>query len=111
MTPERRARNCGMTACVIAITPNVLVSNTFRTCDMGVASKSTHHADPRIVDECVDGAARVEGGGDAFRFGDIERQHAQPVRLRQDVLARMPHRGDDVPALGMEVARGLQAIA
>src|SRR5262249_29739665 len=38
MTPDRRARNCGSTACVMAMTPKVLVSNTSRTVDIGVAS-------------------------------------------------------------------------
>ena len=38
-------------------------------------------------------------------------QHAQPLRARQDVLARRSHGGDHVPALRVEVARGLEAVA
>ena len=39
-TPDRRARNCGSTAWVNAITPKVLVSNSSRTTAIGVASKT-----------------------------------------------------------------------
>lgn len=38
--PLRRARKWGSTACVIASTPKVLVSNTSRTLATGVASKA-----------------------------------------------------------------------
>ncbi|MDC2960309.1 hypothetical protein PO587_38375 [Streptomyces gilvifuscus] len=40
-TPEPRSRNRGSTACVIAITPKVLVSKTSRTRAMGIPRIST----------------------------------------------------------------------
>ena len=48
-TPDLRARNWGITACVIAITPNVLVSNTLRTWDIGVASKAPTKPMPALL--------------------------------------------------------------
>jgi hypothetical protein len=48
-TPDLLARNCGSTACVIAMTPNVLVSNTSRTVDIGVASKTPMTPMPALL--------------------------------------------------------------
>ena len=47
-TPERRARNCGITACVIAITPNVFVSNTSRVVATGVDSNAPKSPMPAL---------------------------------------------------------------
>jgi hypothetical protein len=47
-TPDLRARNAGSTACVIAITPKVLVSNTSRTVVIGVASKAPTTPSARV---------------------------------------------------------------
>ena len=49
ITPDRRARNWGSTACVIAITPKVLVSNTSRTVAIGVASKAPNAPMPALL--------------------------------------------------------------
>jgi len=43
-----RARIWGITACVIAIVPNVLVSKISRTIDMGVASKAPSSPMPAL---------------------------------------------------------------
>ena len=48
-TPDFRARNCGSTACVIAIMPNVLVSNTSRTVVIGVASNAPKSPMPALL--------------------------------------------------------------
>src|SRR5215510_502734 len=48
-TPDRCARNCGSTACVIDITPKVLVSNTSRTVDIGVASNTPMTPMPALL--------------------------------------------------------------
>ena len=48
-TPDLRARNWGSTACVIAITPKVLVSNTSRTVAIGVASKAPTTPMPALL--------------------------------------------------------------
>ena len=48
-TPARRARSCGSTACVIAITPNVLVSNTSRIVAIGVASNAPISPMPALL--------------------------------------------------------------
>src|SRR5690606_12652542 len=47
--PYWRARNCGSTACVIAITPTVLVSNTSRMMVIGVASKAPNKPMPELL--------------------------------------------------------------
>lgn len=46
ITPERRSRIRGMTACVIAITPKVLVSNTLRAVAIGDASSAPNEPMP-----------------------------------------------------------------
>ena len=48
-TPDLRARNRGSTACVIAITPKVLVSKTSRAVVMGVASKAPNSPIPALL--------------------------------------------------------------
>ena len=79
ITPDRRARNCGSTAWIIAIEPNVLVSNISRTVAIGVVSKAPNAADAGVVDEHVDRAGGLERGRDAVGVGDVEREHAQPT--------------------------------
>ena len=110
-TPDRRARNCGSTACVIAITPKVLVSNTSRTVAIGVASKTPMTPMPALLTSTSSGPARLDRGGDALGPRHVERQDAQPLRSGQNVFARRSHGGDHVPALRVKVARGLEAIA
>ena len=101
----------GSTACVIAITPKVLVSNTSRTVAIGVASKTPSHRDARIVDEHVDGPTRLDRGRDALGLRHVERHHTKLFGSRQNVRARVSHGGDHVPTLRVEVARGLESIA
>ncbi|MCY1237936.1 hypothetical protein D9M72_506510 [compost metagenome] len=48
-TPDWRARNCGITAWVMAITPKVLVSKTLRIWDIGVASKAPTTPIPALL--------------------------------------------------------------
>src|ERR1044072_7695169 len=48
-TPDLRARNCGSNACVIAITPQVLVAKTSRTVVMGVAAKTPMTPMPALL--------------------------------------------------------------
>src|SRR5215831_14019002 len=48
-TPDLRSRNRGTTACVIAITPKVLVSNTSRAVVIGVASKTPTTPMPALL--------------------------------------------------------------
>jgi len=48
-TPAHRSRNCGRTACVIAMTPKVLVSNTSRVVAIGVASKAPTTPMPALL--------------------------------------------------------------
>lgn len=48
-TPERLARNCGITAWDIAMTPNVFVSKTSRIVDMGVASNAPTTPIPALL--------------------------------------------------------------
>jgi hypothetical protein len=48
-TPDLRARSWGSTACVIAIRPKVLVSNTSRTVAIGVASKAPKSPIPALL--------------------------------------------------------------
>jgi len=47
--PDLRARSCGSTACVMAITPKVLVSNTSRAVTIGVASKAPNSPMPALL--------------------------------------------------------------
>jgi hypothetical protein len=44
-------------------------------------------------------------------LGHVKRQHAQALRAGQNVFFRRAHRGNDVPALGVKVAGGFQAVA
>ena len=53
----------------------------------------------------------VERGGDVFGIRHVKRQHAEALRLRQDAFTRRSHGGDHVPALRVEVACGLEAVA
>jgi hypothetical protein len=67
IVPDRRVRNCGSTACVIAITPKVLVSNTSRMVDIGVASKAPNRPMPALLTRTSIGplassAAAIEAG-------------------------------------------------
>ncbi|MDT4842027.1 hypothetical protein FQZ97_759070 [compost metagenome] len=71
----------------------------------------TEQSNTGIVDEHIDGAARIERGGNAFRLRHVERQNLQAIRSRQDVLAWRAHGGYHVPALSMKMTRGLEAIA
>lgn len=48
-TPEPHSRNWGSTACVVAITPNALVSKTSRTRAMGVPSNTPIDGTPARV--------------------------------------------------------------
>jgi hypothetical protein len=56
-TPDRRVRNRGSTACVIAITPKVLVSNTSRVVAIGVASKAPTTPMPALLTSTSTGPA------------------------------------------------------
>jgi len=78
MTPFPRYRNCGITACIIAMTPKVLVSKTSRAMASGVASKAPTTPMPAFVDEGVDGAGRQDGRGDAGGVGHVL---AEPLQL------------------------------
>ncbi|MCY1244409.1 hypothetical protein D9M72_574810 [compost metagenome] len=62
-TPDRLLRNCGITACVIAMTPNVLVSKILRTCAIGVASKAPTTPMPALLTSASIGplASRAAG--------------------------------------------------
>src|SRR5215470_2068192 len=86
-TPDLRSRNRGSTACVIAITPKVLVSNTSRTVAMGVASK-TPTTPTGIVDGHVDrpkrGNSFGNGVADVIRIGDVQREDFQAFVLRAE---------------------------
>ncbi len=48
-TPAPRARNCGSTACVTAIVPIVLVSNSARTVSSGVSSAGAAAPKPALL--------------------------------------------------------------
>ncbi len=48
-TPDRCSRNWGNTACVIAITPKVLVSNSWRAVAIGVASNAPMAPMPALL--------------------------------------------------------------
>ena len=67
--------------------------------------------DARVVDEHVDGPARLDRGRDALGLRDVERQHPESFRSGQDVFARRSHGGDHVPSLRVEVAGGFEAVA
>ncbi|MOA22596.1 hypothetical protein D3C78_1431640 [compost metagenome] len=54
-TPARRARNWGITACVIAITPKVLVSKISRTVSIGVASNAPNSPMPALFTRASSG--------------------------------------------------------
>jgi hypothetical protein len=76
MTPARRWRSCGSTACVNAIVPKVLVSKTSRTVAIGVSS-ARGDAEARVVDEHVDGPGGLDHLANALGIGDVERHDAQ----------------------------------
>ena len=110
-TPDLRARNWGSTACVIAITPKVLVSNTSRTVAIGVASKAPKSPMPALLTSTSMGPLASSAAAMLLGLRHVERQHAEAFRPGQNVFARRSHGGDHVPALRVEVARGLEAIA
>ncbi|MGA2730894.1 MAG: PH domain-containing protein [Terracidiphilus sp.] len=69
------------------------------------------NANPRIVNEHIDGATRPKHNRYALGLRYIERHHVQSVRLRQNIFARRSHSGDHVPALRVEVAGGRETVA
>jgi hypothetical protein len=77
----------------------------------GCGFERAHQPNACVVDEHVDRAARGQRSRDRLGSRDIEREDPHPFRARQHVLARSSHGRDHVPALGVEVARGLQAIS
>ena len=110
-TPDLRARNCGSTACVIAITPKVLVSNTSRVVAIGVASKAPTTPMPALLTSTSMGPLASSAAAMLSGFVTSSAHHAKSFGLRQHVFARCSHRGDHVPPLRVEVTRGLEAIA
>ena len=90
-SPERRARNCGSTACAMAIMPKVLVSNTSRTVAMGVASKAPKRPTPALFTSTSIGpafsmaAAMLSGcvtsSGSTRRFGASGKRSSRGVRM------------------------------
>ena len=71
MTPARRSRKAGSTACIIASVPSVLVSNRVRTV-LGSTS-STGEGTPKaaIVDQDVNGAGFGNCARDTDSIGHI----------------------------------------
>ena len=66
-TPDRRSRKPGSTACVIAITPKVLVSKISRAVAIGVASKAPMAPMPALLTSASTGphaaiAAEIDSG-------------------------------------------------
>ena len=93
-TPDRRARNWGRTACVIAITPKVLVSNTSRAVAIGVASKAPRRPTPALFTSTSMGPAASSAaptlpefatyyGGTRPRPAQANRQAPAPSRQRR----------------------------
>ena len=80
MMPERRSRNCGNTAWVIAITPKVLVSKSSRAVVSGVASKAPMAPMPALLTSTSIGPAASSAAAIDSRVGDVEREHAQRTR-------------------------------
>ena len=87
-TPERRARNCGSTAWVIAITPKVLVSKTSRAVAIGVASKAPKSPIPALLTSTSIGP--LASSAAEMLSGSVTSSGS--TRYRSD-RGRMPSRG------------------
>ncbi len=87
-TPEPRSRNRGSTACVIAMTPNVLVSKTSRTRAMGVPSNTPIEGTPALLTRTSRGPAASSAA--LMLRGSVT--SSSTTRSRSD-SGRMPVRG------------------
>ena len=58
----------------------------------------------------IDRARGLKAGSNAMGVRDIERHNPQPVGAWQQVRAERAHRGDDAPALLMEMAGSLKSV-
>ncbi len=109
-TPDLRARSWDSTACVLAITPKVLVSNTSRTVAIGVASNAPKSPMPALLTSAWMGP---HASSAAAMLSGLVTSSAS-TRSRSD-RGRKPSRGvrmvATTPPLRVEVARGLEAIA
>ncbi len=87
-TPARRCLNCGSTACVSAIVPNMLVSNSSRIVVIGVASNGEAAPKPALLTRASIAPAAAMSALDASGIGDVECEQPKMFGARQRVLAR-----------------------